>query len=70
MYNIKPLKKIAQKLSLLYVEDDDALRKSTTEIFKSLFKETVVAEDGQVAIDAYHEYFDTNEILVQWDMID
>ena len=57
MPNIQSLKKITQHFSLLYVEDDESIRKSTTELFSTLFKSTTVAKDGKEALTLYTEYF-------------
>ncbi len=57
MPNIKSLQSLTTKLSLLYVEDDVDLRINTAEIFEGLFKEVIVAENGEVALDLYNNYF-------------
>jgi len=64
MSKIKDLKRLAQDFSLLYVEDDQALRESTSEIFQDLFKEFFVAEDGLEALELYEEYFDKTESYI------
>lgn len=61
MSNIKSLKKLAQEYSLLYVEDDDDLRKSTVEIFDGLFKYTDTAVDGEDGLAVYCEYSTLNK---------
>mgnify|MGYP000642570869 FL=1 len=50
---IKKLKDIAQDFSILYAEDDNKLRESTSMIFKDLFKEAVFAKDGLDALSLY-----------------
>lgn len=58
MSKIKDLKRLAQELSLLYVEDNQELRESTSEIFQDLFKELFIAQDGLNALEIYEAYFD------------
>jgi len=60
MSKLNELKKITQKLSLLYVEDNEDLRDTTMKIFSSLFNTTVAVEDGQVGLNSYNEYFRDN----------
>lgn len=53
------LKKLAQKYTLLYVEDDKLLRELGLEFFSELFKKVVVAENGKEALSLYqNESFD------------
>jgi len=47
------LKNITQNLSLLYVEDDHSTQQEFAKTFKLFFKEVVVADNGQVALEAY-----------------
>ncbi|MDF1875357.1 response regulator transcription factor [Sulfurimonas sp. SAG-AH-194-I05] len=56
----KLLKKSAQKYTLLYVEDEAALREITSEYFTGLFQEVVIAKDGEEAFLFYNEYFKMN----------
>ncbi|MEA1919081.1 MAG: response regulator [Campylobacterota bacterium] len=60
MSRVNELKRLAQELSLLYVEDDCMLRESTSELFEDLFKELFIAQDGLNALEVYEEYFDKN----------
>ena len=60
MSNVNLLKKITQKLSLLYVEDNESLRKSTMKIFNSLFSTAIEAQDGKIGIDYYNKHFEDN----------
>ena len=60
MSKIKDLKRLVQKFSLLYVEDNKELREATSEIFQDLFKELFIAEDGQQGLELYEEYFDNS----------
>lgn len=56
------LKKVASKLSLLYIEDDQILQSKTKAIFDNLFKEIDVADDGESGILKYETYFYKNQI--------
>lgn len=47
------LKKHSKGLSVLYVEDDDSLRASTTELLKNFFNSIDAAEDGSVGLEKY-----------------
>ncbi|MEA2099585.1 MAG: response regulator [Campylobacterota bacterium] len=53
----KLLKKLAQDYTLLYVEDEEFLQEATAEIFKYLFKEVVLAKDGEEAVSLYRSNF-------------
>lgn len=56
---MKSLRNITQELSLLYVEDDKTSRDTTIELFENLFKNILVAVDGQEGLLLYEEYFQT-----------
>ena len=58
--NFKLLKQLSQDLSLLYVEDEKIIRDKTATIFKNLFSQVDVAEDGIVAIDKYNNFCELN----------
>ncbi len=58
MSKIKVLKKLAQEFSLLYVEDNETLRETTSDIFKGLFKDVIIADDGISGLELYETYFD------------
>ncbi|MEA3523449.1 MAG: hypothetical protein U9R50_10810, partial [Campylobacterota bacterium] len=64
MSKIKDLKRLAQDLSLLYVEDDQALREATSELFQGLFQELFLAQDGLNALEIYEEYFDKKDSYI------
>jgi len=49
----KALKEITSELSLLYVEDDNALREETSKLFSHLFKSTQTAQNGEVALKKF-----------------
>ena len=54
------LKEIAQNFSILYVEDDDMLRESTSMIFRNLFKELSIGVDGVEGLSLYNERVSTH----------
>lgn len=60
MIDLKKLKQVSQKLSLLYVEDDDVLRFQTETIFQNLFKRVDVAKDGEMGLSLFKEYLNEN----------
>lgn len=49
----KVLKDITSELTLLYVEDDDILRKETSKLFSHLFKSIQTAANGKIALEKY-----------------
>jgi len=51
--DIKELAAIAQKLTLLYVEDDPIARESTLKLLSNFFGEIVTAIDGQDALEKF-----------------
>ncbi|OIP56041.1 MAG: transcriptional regulator [Helicobacteraceae bacterium CG2_30_36_10] len=67
MVNSKKLQTYTQNLSILFVEDHEELRQSTTEILKSFFKDVDSAENGVVALTKYKEYYNKN--LKNYDII-
>jgi len=50
----------SRNLKVLYVEDDESLRRSTVEIFKNYFARVDIAEDGKVGLLKYNQYFSEN----------
>ncbi len=50
---------MAQKFSVLYVEDDKQLRDATSVIFQDLFKQVAIAEDGEEGLSIYKEFLDS-----------
>ena len=55
----KALKEVTSELSLLYIEDDDNLRKETAKLFGHLFKTVETAENGKIGLDKLSRtYFD------------
>lgn len=47
---------IKSKYSILYAEDETKIRELNKELFSELFENVYIAEDGQEALDLYHEY--------------
>ncbi|MDD2449911.1 MAG: response regulator transcription factor [Sulfurimonas sp.] len=56
MLNSKEILKYTKNLSILFAEDHDDLRESTTEILKSFFKRVDSVSDGKSALLKYKEY--------------
>jgi len=57
LMNFQTLKKLSQNLTLLYVEDDDNVRKSTARTFFKLFKQVDLAVDGEEGLELYNNFF-------------
>jgi len=55
---------ILKKLTILYVEDEDTIRKQASNVLKKLCKEVYLAEDGQKGIDTFLKYQDTIDIII------
>ncbi|MEA2091414.1 MAG: response regulator, partial [Campylobacterota bacterium] len=51
----KELKRRAQDLTVLYVEDEDSTRNQISQILKLFFKEVVVCENGFEALQSYKQ---------------
>ena len=51
-------------ITLLYVEDDEAIRTQTFLLFEKIFKKVYVAQDGQVGLDTYTKNQDNIDIIV------
>lgn len=60
MINSKELLKYTKDLSILFVEDQDDLRTSTTQVLKNFFKIVHSAKDGSEALDIYNTYIKEN----------
>lgn len=52
-YFTELLKKYAQNLNILYVEDDEFVRSSTSKLFEKFFKHVDVAEDGLLGLQKF-----------------
>jgi len=56
--NFKTLQQVSKNLSLLYLEDDIALREKTAVVFRNLFEEVDVAEDGIEGLEFFNNYYE------------
>ncbi len=54
MRTVKELHKYSHELNVLYVEDDETLRKETETFLKMLFKSVDTAEDGSVGLEKFN----------------
>lgn len=55
MNTVKDLHKFSKELNVLYVEDDQVLRKETETFFKMLFKSIDTAEDGSDGLQKFND---------------
>lgn len=56
---MKELKKLTQKLRVLYVEDEDKIREGTITFLNHFFDDMVVASDGAAGLECFEkEAFD------------
>lgn len=62
MVGAKQLLKVAETVRVLYVEDDEKLRKDTLRLLSTFFKELTVAENGKAALSLYKP--DTFDIII------
>lgn len=60
MANLNDLK----NLSILYADDDNVLRESTTNTLQTLFKKVYSAKNGEEAIELYERYMDIQIIML------
>jgi len=51
----------SKNLNILYVEDDDLLRESTSQLFRNFFKNVDVSIDGEAGLDQYKDYMKDND---------
>lgn len=56
MNRLKDLQIIAKGLSILYVEDNNALRTNAAKLLKKFFKSVHLAENGEVALAMFKKY--------------
>ncbi len=61
MDGLKRLYDVTKNLAVLYVEDDEILRKKTSVMLENLFKSTHTASNGEEALDLYEEYHFKNK---------
>lgn len=55
---------VLKTITVLYVEDDYLIREQTKAMFQNLFKETIVASDGQEGLEAYKAHKDKIDVVV------
>ena len=55
MINAREIKKAAQGISVLYVEDDNDLRQNTARLLSTLFSSVTTAEEGQAGLEKYRQ---------------
>lgn len=60
MININEAVEHTKELSILFVEDHEELRISTTNMLQKLFKDVDVSPNGQEALKQYNYYYSTN----------
>ena len=53
-----------KSLTILYVEDEENIKEVVNSIFKQVFKNFIVASDGQEGLDKYIEYQDTIDVVI------
>ncbi len=59
--NIKEIAKYSQNLKLLYVEDNEDTRESTSKVLEFFFKDIIVAVDGE---DGYKKFDSSIDIII------
>lgn len=57
----KRILEYSKNINVLYVEDNEELRRSTVEIFKNYFYTVDIAVDGADGLEKYNEYFQKNK---------
>lgn len=53
MISIKDLKQMTKNMSVLYIEDEDALRKNMNVYLSKLFGEVTAVSDGDIGLQEY-----------------
>ncbi len=53
MAGAKDLKAFSDSVHILYVEDDEHLRKDTHRLLATFFKQVTIAENGRIALEHY-----------------
>jgi len=64
MISLQDIEKYTKEMTLLYVEDNEITREATILIFKDMFKETIIAEDGVQGLELYRKYKDKIGIII------
>ena len=54
MDNLSKIMKITKNMSLLYAEDEEVLGNTTNIIFETIFKKSLLVDNGQKALDAFN----------------
>ncbi|RLA59440.1 MAG: DNA-binding response regulator, partial [Epsilonproteobacteria bacterium] len=54
--NIDEILNYSSTLTVLYVEDDKAIREQMTETLQEFFQQVIVAEDGQEGLEKFSSY--------------
>ena len=69
-FNLEELKNKAQKIKLLYAEDDPAIMKSIVGLLESIFKKQniITAKDGQEALEKFQEEGNIDLIITDINM--
>lgn len=57
MSEISQIKEIAKDFSILYAEDNNALREQASSLLKKLFDVVYVAEDGEAALSLFKQHY-------------
>lgn len=60
MVNLQEILQYTKSLTVLYVEDDESLLESTTELLSNFFPLVVTAIDGQDGLEKYKELYKTS----------
>jgi YesN/AraC family two-component response regulator len=55
---------VLEKSIILYLEDDEVIRKETTSIFEKFFKKVITAKDGEEGFQLYTENKDEIDIIL------
>ncbi len=55
---------VLNESSILYLEDDEVIRKETSSILKKMFKEVFIASDGKEGLELYKEHYESIDIIL------
>ncbi|MEN4054023.1 response regulator transcription factor [Sulfurimonas sp. NWX79] len=64
MYSIDELLSKTKKMTILYAEDDLAMRESTAALFDNFFSYVYVASDGREALELYQKHYEEIGLVV------
>ena len=62
LQKLQKIKNITKDMNILYVEDDDSLRKVTIPIFNQMFENLLIASNGKEGPETYKSHTDKNKI--------